>query len=66
MSRDEKPGSIDADPIEEDVGQAYRESDLPPSVARERAADAEEKAERSGQADEAPAEDEKGAGVLEK
>jgi hypothetical protein len=59
----EQPGP---DPIAEDVQEAYRESDLPPSVARERAADAERMAERSGQAEEEPGEDEKGAGILEK
>lgn len=54
----------DADPIAEDVHEAYRESDLPEKVAKDRAADAERKAERSGQAGEPPEEDEKGTGAL--
>ena len=63
MTDREEPGD---DPIAEDVHDAYAESDLPETVARDRSVDAERKAERSGQAGEAPGEDEKGTGALEK
>lgn len=65
MPRGEKPSDT-SDPIAEDVHDAYAESDLPERVARDRAADAEVKAERSRQAGEGPADDEKGTGALEK
>lgn len=55
----------DKDPIAADVEEAYRESDLPPARARERADRAQENADRSGQPGESPREEEKGVGALE-
>ncbi len=53
------------DPIAADVEEAYRESDLPASRARDRAERAQDNADRSGQGEEGPGEDEKGVGALE-
>lgn len=55
----------DKDPIAADVEEAYRESDLPASRARDRAERAQDNADRSGQGEEGPGEDEKGVGALE-
>lgn len=52
-------------PIAADVEEAYRESDLPASRARDRAERAQDNADRSGQGEEGPGEDEKGVGALE-
>ena len=53
------------DPIAADVEEAYRESDLPPARARERAERAQDNADRSGQGEEGPREDEKGVGAID-
>lgn len=53
------------DPIAADVEEAYRESDLPPARARERAERAQDNADRSGQGDEEPREGEKGVGAID-
>ena len=53
------------DPIAEDVAEAYRESDLPESRARERAERAQGNPDRSGQGEEGAREEEKGIGALE-
>jgi hypothetical protein len=53
------------DPIAADVEEAYRESDLPPARARERAERAQDNADRSGQGEEGPGEDEKGVGAID-
>ena len=53
------------DPVAEDVREAYEESDQPLARARDRAADAERHAERSGQAEDPPGAEERGTGTLE-
>ena len=53
------------DPIAADVEEAYRESDLPPARARERAERAQDNANRSGQGEEGPRGEDKGIGALE-
>ena len=55
----------DKNPIAEDVAEAYRESDLPEARARDRAERAQDNADRSGQGEEGPREEEKGIGALE-
>ena len=53
------------DPIASDVEEAYRESDLPPARARERAEGAQDNADRSGQGEEGRREGEKGVGAID-
>ena len=53
------------DPIASDVEEAYRASALPPARAGERAERAQDNAERSGQGEEGPREDEKGVGAID-
>ncbi len=54
------------EPLARDVEEAYEQSGHPPGRAQRRADEAAEHAERSGQLDETPREDEKGTGLLEK